>query len=516
MTFFRETTAVAGSPSVFLERDAELSALGQHLDAVVSGRAGIAVFVGGEAGVGKTALLREVALRRSPGVRLLSAGCEPLLAARPLGPFSDLGGELGGLDELVDGRGTPYEVASCLLEQIRGSGPTLLVIEDVHWADEGTLDVLRLLAPRVGDVAVLLVVSYRDDELGPWHPVRILIGELGAARAIKRMRLVPLSPSAVATMAEPFGADAAELYRRTAGNPFFVTELLAEGTGMPATVADAVLARAARLDPASRKALEAVAVAGSTAERWVLDRVVPGAGELLEDAVGGGLLMSSDESLSFRHELAREAILSVLGAYRQASLHRAVLEALRSPPWGESDLARLAHHAIGAADAEAVLEIVPRAARQASSRGAHREAAVLYEQAARFADAAPLEDRAALYGRMSREFLTSPISSRRRPRSAVRLSATSGLAISSNGAPPGPRWRVSPGRWGRSRRRCKSRMRRPPSSSKWSMVRRSLLRTARLRNCCSRPRIPRALAGGRSAPAIWQLASSRSAPRSRR
>ena len=304
----------------------------------------------------------------------------------------------------MDGRGTPYEVASCLLEQIRGSGPTLLVIEDVHWADEGTLDVLRLLAPRVGDVAVLLVVSYRDDELGPWHPVRILIGELGAARAIKRMRLSPLSPSAVATMAEPSGADATELYRRTAGNPFFVTELLAEGTGMPATVADAVLARAARLDPASRKALEAVAVAGSTAERWVLDRVVPGVGEQLEDAVGGGLLMSSDESLSFRHELAREAILSVLGAYRRASLHRAVLEALRSPSWGEPDLARLAHHAIGAADAEAVLEIVPRAARQASSRGAHREAAVLYEQAARFADAAPLEDRAALYGRMSREF----------------------------------------------------------------------------------------------------------------
>jgi DNA-binding CsgD family transcriptional regulator/tetratricopeptide (TPR) repeat protein len=389
---------------VLLEREDELGTLGQHLDAVLSDRSGAAVFVGGEAGVGKTALLGELTSRCDSRVRCLRVGCEPLLAARPLGPFSDLAEELGDeLGEVIQGKGTPHDVATCLLERIWASKPTLLVLEDLHWADEGTLDVLRLLVPRMDDVPLLLAVSYRDDELGPWHPVRVLIGELGATRAISRVRLSPLSPSAVAAMAEPFGADGAELYRRTDGNPFFVTELLAHDADMPETVADAVLARAARLDPPTREVVEAVAIVGPSAERWVLDRVVPDADERLDDAVAGGLLQSSGEALSFRHELAREAVLSAIGARRKASLHRAALEALRSPPWGEPDPVRLAHHAIGAGNPGEILEIVPRAAKQASARGAHREAAVLYEQAARFADVLPVKQQAALFGAISLE-----------------------------------------------------------------------------------------------------------------
>ena len=387
-----------------LEREHDLGTLKEHLDAVVADRSGTTVFVGGEAGVGKTTLLRELTSRSDSVVRPLWTGCEPLLAARPLGPFADLAEELGDeLGELVEGKGTPHDVATCLLEQIWASKPTLLVLEDLHWADEGTLDVLRLLVPRIHDVSLLLVVSYRDDELGPWHPVRILLGELGATRAIRRLRLSPLSPSAVAAMAEPFGADAAELYRRTDGNPFFVTELLDHDAGMPETVADAVLARAGRLDPPTRDVVEAVAVAGPSAERWVLDRVVPDAEERLDDAVAGGLLEPSGEALSFRHELAREAVLSAIGAGRKASLHRAALEALRSPPWGEPDPVRLAHHAIGAGDPSEILGVVPRAAKQASARGAHREAAILYEQAARFADVLPVEQQAALFGALSLE-----------------------------------------------------------------------------------------------------------------
>ena len=182
-----------------------------------------------------------------------------------------------------------------------------------------------------------------------------------------------------------------------------MTELLTHDIGIPETVADAVLARAARLDPPTREALEAVAVLGPSAELWVLDQILPNADHRLDDAVAGGLLQPRGEALSFRNELAREAVLSAIGAYRKASLHRAALEALRSPSWGEPDEVRLAHHAIGAGDPGPILEIAPRAAEQASAGGAHREAALLYEHAARFADALPLEQQAALFGAMSQE-----------------------------------------------------------------------------------------------------------------
>ena len=386
---------------MLLERESELGTLEEHWSAVSSGRSGAAVFVGGEAGVGKTALLRELASRCDSRVQPLWAGCEPLLAPRPLGPFSDLADELGDpLGEVVRGTGTPHDVANCLLEQVSGSGPTLLVLEDLHWADEGTLDVLRLLAHRMQDAALLLVVSHRDDELGPWHPVRVLVGELGATRSITRMQLSPLSPSAVAEMAEPFGTEAEALYRRTAGNPFFVTELLTHDIGMPETVADAVLARAARLDPPTREALEAVAVVGPRAELWVLDQVLPDADHRLDDAVAGGLLQPSGEALSFRHELAREAVLSAIGAYRKASLHRAALEALQTPSWGSRTRSGLLIMRSGRRPGSDRGDCPARGQTGFRSRRP-REAAVLYEQAARFADALPLEEQAALFGAMS-------------------------------------------------------------------------------------------------------------------
>ena len=174
------------------------------------------MFVGGEAGVGKTALLRALASRCDSRVQPLWVGCEPLLAPRPLGPFSDLADELGDpLGEVVRGTGTPHDVANCLLEQVRGSGPTLLVLEDLQWADEGTLDVLRLLANRMQRRGFAPRCLAQRRRVRPRHPVRVLVGELGATRSIRRMQLSPLSPSAVAEMAEPFGTEAEALYRRT-------------------------------------------------------------------------------------------------------------------------------------------------------------------------------------------------------------------------------------------------------------------------------------------------------------
>jgi len=186
-----------------------------------------------------------------------------------------------------------------------------------------------------------VIVAYRDDELDRWHPLRIVVGEIGAGQAITRIRLSPLSLDAVTSLAERQGASPAELYAKTGGNPFFVTEVLAgSDLGVPLTVRDAVLARAARLSPAARELLEAAAIVPSQAELWLLDTLIDDVAGRLEECVAGGVLRVRSGSVSFRHELARQALEAAIGEHRKAGLHRAVLAALAAPPTGPPDLAR--------------------------------------------------------------------------------------------------------------------------------------------------------------------------------
>src|SRR5512132_3792806 len=231
-----------------LERESALETLGGWFAEARAGR-GRLVLVGGEAGVGKTALVDELALRHRQDARVLRGACDPLTTPRPLGPLADVAPALGGrLDQLLRDE-APREVRfPALLERLRDARVvTVLVIEDVHWADEATLDLLRFLARRLGPAAALVVVTYRDDEVGPQHPVQLLAGDLASSALVRRLRLAPLSRQAVAVLAGPHGGDPGTLYERTGGNPFFVTEILAAGdAGIPATVVAAGQARAAR------------------------------------------------------------------------------------------------------------------------------------------------------------------------------------------------------------------------------------------------------------------------------
>jgi DNA-binding CsgD family transcriptional regulator len=296
-------------------------------------------------------------------------------------------------------------VASALLRELReDAAPSLVVLEDLHWADEATLDVLRLTARRLDGVGALLLLTYRNDELGRWHPLRTLIGELGASQTIVRVSLVPLSLDAVKSLAEPFDGDGEMLYRRTGGNPFFVTELLAGvGETVPASVADAVLARAARLSPSARQLLEAIAVTGPRAELWLLDRLAGQPEPDLTEGLGSGIIVSVGNAVAFRHELIREAIASAISDHEKRKLHHAALRALAEPLWGEPDLARLAHHAVGCGDPDEVMRFIAPAAARAGRLGAHREGAALYERALAHGDALPLQARAQLRERRAAE-----------------------------------------------------------------------------------------------------------------
>lgn len=390
-----------------LERHRELDRLERCFEQVSSSASGMVAFVGGEAGVGKTALLNELCEQLGVQARVLGGACEPLVAPRPFGPFVDLAESIGGeLSQLIADGAKPHAVATALLRELTESDkPSLVVLEDLHWADEATRDVLRLTARRLTGIGALMVGTYRNDELGRWHPLRALIGELGASQTILRMSLPPLSLDAVELLAAPFHGDSAALYARTGGNPFFVTELLAGSDSvLPASVSDAVLARAGRLSPPARRLLETIAIVGSQAELWLLERLIGAVAERLTECIENGTIVSVGGAVAFRHELAREAVVSVISDYERLALHAATLKALSDPPRGEPDLARLAHHADGSGDPDAVLQFVPPAAARAATLGAHREAAALYGRAIDYTDAQPLEVRAALLERLAAEY----------------------------------------------------------------------------------------------------------------
>jgi tetratricopeptide (TPR) repeat protein len=382
------TAGVLHTASDLLERGDEFAALEECLGTVRSSSRGRLVLVSGEAGIGKTALLRRFSEASRPVARVLWGGCDSLFTPRALGPLLDIAQLTGGeLAHSVESGARPSDVATVLMREAGRRAPTIVVFEDMHWADEATLDVLGLLGRRIHNFPALLVATYRD-ELDRAHPLRAVLGELTSG-SVRRLKLSPLSSSAVATLAGRDVADAEALYRQTGGNPFFVTEVLATGGDeVPQSVRDAVLARASRLSPAARTLLEAVAIAPPQCEFWLLEAVAGDAIERLEDCLSSGMLEAQPRGVAFRHELARLAVEESLPPNRRLALHRRALTSLAAPPAGAPDLARLAHHAEAAADAQAVLKYAPAAAMRAASVGAHREAAAFYARAARFADEA--------------------------------------------------------------------------------------------------------------------------------
>lgn len=391
-----------------LERDEQLGALGAALTKVAERGVGLVVLVHGEAGIGKTALVRRFGGQADGSVRVMWATCDPLFTPRPLGPLFDIALVVDGeLREQVEAGGQPHEVARALMDELDRRSPSVVVVEDLHWADEATLDVLRLCARRIDSVSALLVLTYRDDGLHPSHPLRSLLGELPSTMSA-RHELPRLSETAVAALARASTLDLGELYERTGGNPFYVTEVLAAGGGrIPPTVRDAVLARAAGLSGAARDVLEAVAVVPQRTEVWLLEALVQRALDGLDECLESGMLRGEADGVAFRHELARLAIEESLTPHRAVVLHRRALAALAEPAIGSSDLARLAHHAEAAGDTDAVLRYAPLAAEHAAAVGAHREALHQYERALRFAAGLAAGQRAHLLERLADEgFLT--------------------------------------------------------------------------------------------------------------
>lgn len=385
-----------------LERDEPLGAFDRALRDAAAGR-GRALLVRGEPGIGKTALLRHALVTRAAGARILLAGCDDLATARPLGPFRDLAGQVGDeLAELLRAGAAAEQLFDAVLDELeRPPRPVVLAIDDVHWADEATLDLLAFVLRRLDRLGALVVLAHRSG-LDPTHPLRTVLGQVASPTAV-HLELAPLSPSAVARLGD--APDPRSLWRHTRGNPFLVTAMLHHADdGVPPSVQDAVLAELATLHAPERGLVELMAVVPRPLETSMLDACRPGWEEHGMQPELRGLLEFRDGTVAFRHELARQAVFEALPVARRRQLHRDVLVVLRDR---EDDPARLVHHAIGADDVEALLDAGPTAARAAANAGAHRQALEHYERLVKHDEAFDPPARAKLWDDYGSELLTA-------------------------------------------------------------------------------------------------------------
>jgi DNA-binding CsgD family transcriptional regulator/tetratricopeptide (TPR) repeat protein len=387
-----------------LERDGLLKSLDKCWSAAREGR-GRLVLVGGEAGIGKTSLVNAFTDSLA-GVSVLRGACDNLATREPLGPLHEAVPCL--VDELeaaVSGHGVRFRNFLAGISR----QPNLMVIEDVHWADEATLDFLAYTAQRVASLPLLVIATYRADQYDADHPLSLLVGELATSAGVARIDVPALSPSAVAQLAQPRGLDAERLFRLSGGNPFYVTEMVvgsndAPGLQLPSRVQDAVLLRLAQLPPDARAALDAAAILNPV-DAVALGYLV-GESAAIDTCVARGFLAPSANTqllrYSFRHELVRESVVAGMSLSRARDLHAKALAWFLTQP---VDHLRLAHHASGCGDSEQVLQHAPVAAQRAASLGAHREAIQLLEMSIAHAGALDSDELGSLLMRCAEEYL---------------------------------------------------------------------------------------------------------------
>jgi DNA-binding CsgD family transcriptional regulator len=373
-----------------LERDKEWAVLDAALHA--SRTVGRVIVVAGEAGIGKTALVAAACAAAAPR-RALWGACDPLITPRPLGPLWDVAREVGGplLAALTDAA-PREELLARMLEELAAGGSSMLVVEDLHWSDDATLDLVALLARRIVHGRGCLILTCRDDGLGERPELRRLLAAL-PRDGTARLEPAPLSERAVALLAARARRAPADLHTLTGGNPFFVTEALAAPDGaVPGSVRDAVAARVAALGEDARAVVELVAVIPGAMEPGLLAETVGAGAAAIDACIAAGILVLHEDALAFRHDLARRAVEDGIAPLRRRHLHALVLGALETA--GHADPARLVHHARSAGDRRAIRRLAPVAARGAAAAGGHRQALEQWEAALAACDDGPAAERA--------------------------------------------------------------------------------------------------------------------------
>ncbi len=377
------------------ERDGFLALLNARFKPAAAGE-GHCVYVGGEAGIGKTSLVREFCRDKTATCKIYYGTCDALFTPRPLAAVYDIAWQInpGVLQANASGIEDRAGLFARLFYALSiEKETTIIVFEDIHWADEATLDFIKFLGRRITQLRCLFILTCRNDEINARHPLKHLLGQL-QPDAFTRLLLTPFSRAAVEKMAAVKGSSGADVYAITGGNPFYVNEILASySPGIPDNIKDSILSVYDRQDAETKQAWQLLSLPPGGLEIAFLEEINPQYTAAIAQTLEAGILILKNGLLFFKHELYRRTIEASLSPSARTLFNKLLLELFLAHFDGENGTERIIHHAKNAQLYNVVIQFAPLAAKQAAAVGAHIEAAKLYYSAIEYsqgADAAVL------------------------------------------------------------------------------------------------------------------------------
>ena len=362
-----------------IERAGALATLYSKFENIINAE-GHCLLLSGEAGIGKTSLIRAFCQNIKNDCKILEGSCDALFTPRPLAPLYDIAWQMQSdiMDRMKDKRDRTGLFASLLQELCAQQGPIILIFEDIHWADEATLDFIKFLARRISQLHCLFILTFRDNEIHSGHPLRNVIGQL-SRDTFTRLQLTALSKEAVETMSAEKGYSGESVYSISGGNPFYVTEILASySSGVPDNIKDSILSVYNRQTEKTKEVWKLLSVMPTGFETKYLLQMDPACVEAVEISLESGILLHEHERISFKHELYRRTVEASLSPLLRVVLNKKILDLFLKEFEENKEIERIIHHAKNANEYELVVRYALIAANTAACIGAHTEAAKLY------------------------------------------------------------------------------------------------------------------------------------------
>jgi DNA-binding CsgD family transcriptional regulator/tetratricopeptide (TPR) repeat protein len=370
-----------------VERDGCLAILQTTFSKVTEGE-GHCVFVSGEAGIGKTALVKAFCKQQQNDCTIYQGACDSLFTPRPLAPLYDIIWQVRS--DLWPASHTIEERSALFLkffhELSNRDKKILIVFEDIHWADEATLDFIKFFSRRIAQLPCLFILTYRDDEIHSRHPLRNVLGDLSPDTST-RIQLTALSREAVYKMANEKGYDAENVYSISGGNPFYVNEILASySPGVPENIKDSILSVYDRQEEGTKNAWQICSVIPEGIEINRFAKIKSSWDDGMDHCFALKIIIIKNDRVIFKHELYRRTIEASLSPFKRIAINKKILELFLTSFEEEGEIERIVHYAKNANENKLVVKYAPLAARQAAGVGAHIEASKLFLTAIEYAE----------------------------------------------------------------------------------------------------------------------------------